>query len=78
MDNNINLDDLIVGRSANGGRFGKVIAAKRRQEQSFRANRIRYLAEAALKRLHADDYAELMRQATDKVNAERGPLPGDD
>jgi hypothetical protein len=38
----------------------------------------RNLAQTALRRLHYDDYRALVEQAAAKVDAERGPLPGDE
>jgi hypothetical protein len=49
----------------------------RHQERNRRASIVRARVLTALRTMHPDDYRTLYRHITDVVNAERGPLPGD-
>lgn len=72
-----NLDDLIGG----DGRASRLSAAERaaRQKEVMRRNNVATgLARKALVRLHNEDYRSLWAQAKAKVDAEFGPLPGDE
>jgi hypothetical protein len=48
------------------------------REQRARAGTAQSRAKTALTKLHAEDYRSLWRQAVLEVDAERGPLPGDE
>ena len=75
----LDLNELLgIPRSRRQPRFSADVAKARRREQSRRAAAAQGLARTALTKLHPDDYAALYRQAVNKVNADRGPLPGDE
>jgi hypothetical protein len=54
------------------------IKQERRKEQTRRSVSANQRAMRALCKLHPNDYDELRRQASVVVEAEGGPLPGDD
>jgi hypothetical protein len=59
------------------GRFDDDMKKARHQERNRRASIVRARVLTALRTMHPDDYRTLYRHITDVVNAERGPLPGD-
>lgn len=77
-----NLEELLAaGRASTNGRaqpFSPEIAKARKLEQRTRTAMAVSLAAQALRRLHPDDHRSLYEQALAKVNAKRGPLPGDE
>lgn len=70
------LDIEAILRERRHGKTPKGAATKARKlEQSRRNGLAGSWASSALAHLHPDEHAELYRQALDKINAERGPLP---
>jgi hypothetical protein len=75
------LDSLMAGRLGRGyarREFPPEVSAARGVEQRRRSSAAQNMALTALSRLHRDDFRSLYRQAVAKINAERGPLPGDE
>lgn len=74
-----NLEELLAVKRRAGRRstYSPEVAEARRLEQNRRSAKAQDLAHIALAKLHHDDHIALYRQALDKINAERGPLPGD-
>lgn len=58
--------------------FPPKVAKERSEERSRRTASAQFRATKALRRLHADDWRSLYLQALAQLDAERGPLPGDE
>lgn len=54
------------------------VAAARAKEQRNRSAEARSRTERALRRAYPDEYDALYAEAKRRVDAERGPLPGDE
>ena len=50
----------------------------RHQERNRRQSIVRSRVLSALRTMYPDDYRALYQHVTDAVNAERGPMPGDE
>lgn len=77
------LDELLpegapMHRRSRESRFSPEVARARHKESTWRATNARRLAAEALRRLHPDDYESLTVQARARIDAQRGPLPGDE
>ncbi|HXH34412.1 MAG TPA: hypothetical protein VNJ54_08380 [Plantibacter sp.] len=74
-----NLQDLLGLVSSRLRRgLDKETQQQRSKERTNRGATAASKATTALRRLHPDDYRSLYQQASEMVNAERGPLPGDE
>lgn len=59
-------------------KYTAAVAKERHREQARRASSANSKANQALARMYPTDYAALYDQALARVNAESGPLPGDE
>jgi len=85
MPDTFDLDTLLAdaqpGHHRGGGRplsLPKDVKDQRFREQVYRAGTTRDRALRALSRAHPELFQALTRRAREQVDAERGPLPGDD
>lgn len=82
MNGELDLDALVAlppgRRRGRPATFTPDVAKARHAETVRRLNAARALALKALTRLHPNDFRALCEQARAKINAERGPLPGDE
>lgn len=77
-DLNALIGERTPGRRGRPVVFPPDVASARHAEQMRRGSRAQRLAFQALAKLHPDDYRSLYEQAKVVIEAERGPLPGDD
>jgi hypothetical protein len=79
---NLDLDAILDGRTPRPKTLRMVlprdVQAARTAEIKLRNGLAFNMARQAIVLLHRDDYLALLTQAKAKVNAERGPLPGDE
>lgn len=59
-------------------RWSHEVQMVRERELNRRTSQAHSWAAIALKQLHRDEYEALLKQASAKVRAESGPLPGDE